>query len=28
LRARQVGTSPIDRFSDFLAGGRPHLVPP
>ena len=28
LRARQVGTSPIDRFSDFLAGGRPHLAPP
>jgi hypothetical protein len=28
LRARQVGTSPLDRFSDFLAGGRPHLATP
>jgi hypothetical protein len=28
LRARQVGTSSLDRFSDFLAGGRPHLMAP
>jgi hypothetical protein len=28
LRARQVGTSPLDRFSDFLAGGRPDLPTP
>ena len=28
LRARQVGSSPLDRFSDFLAGGRPRIATP